>query len=796
MLALTSKDYSKAVSKYLLSFDLENWKIFSDNYFKLTPFESERILTKIAAKMDIHMILDLLSLAHIIGQSISLSNSLIKSFIRTDIRSIDEQIHAKIKSLLISPFAEERRIGLLMAGYFDLDEFFTTIEKMSNYDVLFEDAYFALGLFTDSKIIELLSTKFIYLGKNTIQRNVIAKILARKGNPLAALWLFKNKGLDETTTTTKTIYLSRDLAWSGILPHLFLDSEDDFLQPMTLKMANGLAFILPYDIDLIKEVNLHSLIQKLITIQKKTPTIELIKATLAIKMAVEEIYFNIDPFAIDKETRVEIIKSWNLLEKYPTEKQKVFAEEFIQENLNLLSPHLKIAIKLIRTFNLTNYEEILLHFSKQKAVEIEVLFEIITTLGFIGTEMSAEYIIEKISEMIDFEKRTLLTDQMIQFHSDIDYFDDFDNEQLIMNGRTLEKDIIVLNEGDNEDMFYWNALFSLGKLKSEKALPLLLNALNDYDPKIRLEAISGLKAINHFDQNIEEKLIVSMLNEQFMSVQRQAIITLGALNSQEAIPIFLGIIYKAIEDGTLEFADAMIENYDSRWDEEETDSITEQSSIEEIGATQRVPRKMDASQEKLVDEDINRWIKRFGETSQNSLELREDFNDQELDLTLESEVIEESTITEYGSNDDSLDDEIDTKEIKDDDWLSELGERFKKLTIVESVLEALKISDAKVSTDEIKELIEHPVDEELYKDALIILAKTGESFAVNELYGLFEITDYSRSREIINALSNIDTANLERFQRKVNESPDWILKNKLKQIIKSKSNGNKIITNK
>ncbi len=788
MLALTSKECSKAVSKYLLSFDLENWKIFSDNFYKMTPFESERILTEIAAKMDIHMILDLLSLAHIIGQSISLSNSLIKSFISTNTKSIDEQIRAKVKSLLNSPFAEERRTGLLMAGYFDMDEFFPIIEKMSNYDVLFEDAYFALGLFTDSKIVELLSTKFIYLGKNTIQRNAIAKILARKGNPLAALWLFKNKGLDESTITTKTIYLSRDLAWSGILPHLFLDSDDDFLQPVALKMINGLAFILPYDIEIIKEIELHCMIKKLISIQKEKPTIELFKASLAIKMAVDEIYFNIDPFAIDKETRNEIIKSWNLLEKYPNEKLKIFAEEFIQDNLNLSSPHLKIAIKLIRTFNLKNYEEKLLQFSKQKAIETEILFEIITTLGYIGTEVSAEYIIEKITEMIDFEKRTLLTDQMIQFHSDIDYFDDFDNEQLVMNGKTLEEDIIVWNQRDNEDMFYWNALFSLGKIKSEKALPILLNSLNDYDPKIRLEAISGLKAINCFNQIIEEKLIVSMLNEQFMSVQRKAILTLGSLNSQQAIPIFLGIIYKAIEEGILELADAMVENYDTRWDENETNTHSEHSNIEELGATQRVPRKMDTSQEKLVDEDINRWIKRFGETSQNSLELREDFNDQELDLTLESEVIEESTVSEYGTNDISLSEEMGDNEMKDDEWLSELGERFKKLTIVESVLEALKISNAKVSTDEIKELIEHPIDEELYKDALVILARTGESFAVNELLGLFDITDYSRSREIINALSNCDTTNLKRFQRKVNESPDWILKNTLKQIIKSKNN--------
>ena len=789
MLALTSKDYSKAVSKYLLSFDLENWKILSDNYYKLTPFEMERIIEEITSKMDFHMVLDLLSLAHILGQSISLSNSLIKSFTKIDINPIDTQVHDKIKGLLNSPFAEERRIGLLMAGYFDMDEFFPIIEKMSNYDVLFEDAYFALGLFTNKKIIELLSTKFIYLGKNTVQRYAIAKILASKGNPLAALWLFKNKGLDTTTQTTKSIYLSRDLAWSGIQPSLYLDSDDDFLQPMTLKMVNGLAFILPYDIDLIKEINLFQLVNKLIKMQQNKPTIELIKATLSMKLAIEEIYLNIDPYSISKETREEIINSWRLIDKYPDTKMEDYAREYILENLNLESPDLLKAIKLIRCFNLKEYEQLLIEFTKQISTSNETLFEIVSTLGYIGTETSADFIINTIKDQIDFDKRSLLIEQITQFHSDIDYFDDIDNEQLKLHGQTLEDDIIIWNEGENEDIFYWNALFSLGKIKSEKAIPILLESLTDYDPKIRLEAISSLRAINKFEPEIEEKLITLMSNEQFMSVQRQAILTLGSLSSEQVIPIYIKSIYDSLEDGTLELAGEMIESYDARWDEDEqTGQNTDGSSVEEIGATQNIPRKMNSSQEKLVDEDINRWIKRFADSNQSTLELREDFNDQELDLTLESEVIEESTISEYITEEENFETDIETEEEKDDEWFSELGERFKKLTIVESAIEALKTTKAKIPANDIKELLEHPIDEELYKDVLLILAKTGDTFAIHELIGLFDVTDYLRAREIVRIISQVDMEAFSSFSKRIVDSPDWIIKNLLKKTTNGTSN--------
>jgi len=177
MTALSSIDYDKAVLKYLLSYDIENWKIFTDNYFKLTPFEAERILDIISRKLDFHMIIDILSLAHIVGSSISLSLSLIKIFSKLDISNFEEHISSNILRLLQSPIAEERRIGLFMAGYFDRDDFFDEIEKMSNYDILFEDAYFSLGLMSDPKIVNLLSTKFVFLSKNHIQRQAIARIL-------------------------------------------------------------------------------------------------------------------------------------------------------------------------------------------------------------------------------------------------------------------------------------------------------------------------------------------------------------------------------------------------------------------------------------------------------------------------------------------------------------------------------------------------------------------------------------------------------------------------------------------
>ena len=221
----------------MLSYDLENWKIFTDKYFKLTPYEAESILDVLEKRLDSHMIIDLLSLAQIIGQSISLTTSLISRFSKIDLSSYEQHIDTNIKRLLNSPIVEERRVGLMVVGFLDKTEFFEEIERMSNYDILFEDAYFSLSLLSDPKVIELLGTKFMYNTKNHIQRSAIAKILVQRGNPLAALWLYRSKGFDFTLSYNKAIFIARELAWAGLKPAKYLSSNDDFIQPITIKFV-------------------------------------------------------------------------------------------------------------------------------------------------------------------------------------------------------------------------------------------------------------------------------------------------------------------------------------------------------------------------------------------------------------------------------------------------------------------------------------------------------------------------------------------------------------------------------
>jgi len=784
MIALSSKDYKKAVNKYLLSYDLENWKIFSANYYKLTTFESERIINVIAEKLDFHMILDILSLSEIIGQSVSLSNDLIKLFAQINIEPVENQITTKIEDLLHSPAAEERRIGLLLAGYLDKDEFFSEIEKMSNYDILFEDAYFALGLMTDKKVIELLSTKFIYLSKNQIQREAIAKILAKKGNPLAALWLFKNKGLDESINATKSIYLSRELAWSGIHPHLYLNSDDDFLLPMTIKMINSLAVILPYDVNLISEINLFALVEKLLDLQKTEPSLELVKATYSLQIAIEEIYYNIDPYAITRDTREQIVNSWKLIRNYPNEKNLDFIRLKIFEHLTNKFEDQDLALKLIRNFNLKEFEIDVLKLAETKNITIGQEFNLISTLGSIGSHKAVEFIQNKIKERIDFSKRTNLGDQINQFQSEIDFYDDFDNEQLKVYSQSFE-DIYNWKEEDLEDIFYWNALYNLGKLRDENSLPIFLEALNDYDPKIRLEAINGIRLLKADPVKVEEKIITLVNKEQFLSVMRDALITLGEINSNKSIELFMKIIFEAFEDGTLEMVGEIEEEiYDDRWEEYSEDFETKQSNVEEVGATHRITTGIASTDKKSQKEDFHQWLNKYNSSNNANLELREDFIEKDLDLSLESDVIDDSELPDYYSLEknnpikDAL--EIDEEEDDDEEWFTELGERFKKITMVESSLESLKTTNAKIPKDEIKDLIEQPIDSELYKDALIILAKQGDLFAANELIGLFDITDYLRAREIITVIHHLENNPLDGILTEIKKSPDWIIKEYIK----------------
>jgi len=779
MLSLTSKDYHKAVTKYLLTYDLENWKIFTDNYFKLTAYEGERIIDSITEKLDFHMIIDILSIASIIGQSISLSNDLIQRLSLLEINSFKKYITKRIEELLKSPFAEERRIGLLMAGYFGYEEFFENIEKMSNYDVLFEDAYFSLGLMNDPEIIKLLGTKFIHSSKNLIQRKAIAKILAQKGNPLAALWLFKSKGFDFDTPFTNSIYLSRELVWAGLYPSLFIDSKDDFLQPITLKMITGLSLILPYDIELLGELDFPLIIEKLITLFNEEPDIELIKILYTLQTTLKEIYHNLDPYSVNKSVRAKIVYAWNLIKIFPDSFAIEYINEYIENNLDILADEFLLSLRLIRNFNLKQFELPILDIAASNDLPANTEFEIISTLAQIGGEDSANYIIDKLTDRIDFEKRNNQNIKNEDWDSEFDYNDDFNDDMLEQVNKSLIEDLWSEINKDQNDVYYWNAIYALGNMKSEKTQQIIIEALNDYDPKIRLEAIKSIRKIKTNTPIIEDKLVTLALHEPFMSVQNEAYLALGEISSQAAVPMFLKVIFESIEDGTLELAGEIDSIYDNRWDAEETESSPSDNfankDAKEIGATHKIPNRLSTSNKKIVDEDISRWIERLNIVSQKNLELREDFKESELDISLDSGYLAETPIADLYDEAEYYDKDEESKD-EDNEWLTDLSDKFRKLFLVDSVIQSLKSTQAKIPVEEVKELIEHPVDEELYKDSLLILAKTEETFALNELQGLFDEQDYIRAREIVKTLLKNNADSLRQKIPNLEDSPDWILR--------------------
>lgn len=784
LIALTSDNYAKAVEKYLLSYDMYNWKIFTENYYKLIPYEAERIIDEIIKKMDIHMIIDILSISHIIGQSIALSNSIIEKFTKVNLAGYNDLINDKIEKLLDSQLAEKRRIGLFAAGYLDKDEFYDKIEKMSNYDILFEDAYFSLGLMSDKKIVEALSNKFMTLNNNFIQQTAIAKILAKKGNPLAALWLYRNKEFNFTTPYTKAIYLARELCWAGIKPALFLSLNDDFIQPITIKFVEVISTIFVYDIDLIAEIELEKTVKKMLNMLSDNLSIDLLKAIYAVKIAVDDIYHNYDPFSIKRENRTNIINSWKLLKDFPNEKIINYLSSFVKISLSTHSEDFILALRIIRNFKLTEYENDITDLLNKEKLSKEQKFEMISCLGRIGGESSVELILDLINQEIDLKKRTFSSQNDDKSLSDIDFVDDFDNELIISLNQTFELDILKWFNTDFNEIFYWNALFALGNINSPKGLPILLRALDDYDPKIRFQAINSIKQLKIINSAIEEKLFDIAQNDPYMSVQKEAINALGHLNSKLAINYFISTIFKAIEDRILELAGEIDSVYDDRWELAENPSATDKEEEEEIGTTPKVRDGL-IEADNVIDNDISRWIKRLNQSSSplissKDLELREDMMEFDTELSENIDYLEDDELSAiYDQVDIEIETQEDEEDTEDDEWLSELGEQFKRISIVESAIDALKITIADIPLIEVKELIEHPVDEELYKDALIILAKKNNSFAINELIGLFSTSDFIRAREIVDVLIKINSNQLNQIKNKAKNSIDWILKEKL-----------------
>ncbi|NHJ49678.1 MAG: HEAT repeat domain-containing protein [Asgard group archaeon] len=781
MIALTSDNFENAVKQYLLNYDLENWKIFVDNYYKLTPFEAERILDVFEKNLDFHMIIDIISLAHIVGQSIALSSSLIYRFTKIDIEEYNDYLVNNITRLIQSSLAEERRIGLLLAGYFDNDEFFDEIEKLTNYDILFEDAYYALGLMSAPKVIELLGTKFMLMNKNHIQRKAIAKILANKGNPLAALWLYRSKDFDFTTPYTKAIYIARELAWSGIKPALLLTTDDDFLQPITLRFVDVLAVILSYDIELIAEIELEKTIATLYKALKDNPHIDVIKTVYALKQALNDIYYSIDPFNIRLEIRENIIKSWKMLQKFPTKNTLNYLQSYVEGTLNPSNDDFLYALRIIRNFRLEEFKTDVLEIARSTELSSEQNFEIISCLGILGGDDSLEFILETLDKNVNYKKRGSLNVKDLNFHSELDYIDDFNNELLVNINQSFEPSVLRWFNTDFNEIFYWNILYALGKTKSEKAIPIFIEALDDYDPKIRYQAINSLKQVGKLTEQIEEKLMTLARNDPFMSVQREAIIALGQLNSNSAIYFFINTIFSAIEEGILELANEIDYVYDNRWDYDGPDKSGQLTQdVKEMDKPAKNGEKSSSLDNKDLNHEFTRWIKKINTGVSTNLELREDLNDIDMEFTDEMDYYDS---TDFGSVYDQSEFQPDNSEKQDEDdniWLSELGEQFRKLTIVESAIEALKITNAKIPLNDIKELIEHPVDEELYKDILIILAKNRNTFALSELIGLFDTVDYIRAREIVNIFKRNNLEEINEFKSKINKSVDWLLKDKLK----------------
>ena len=561
---------------------------------------------------------------------------------------------------------------------------------------------------------------------------------------------------------------------------MFLDSNDDFLQPITYKFLNAISAILSYDIELVAEIDLKNTSEKLLQLIEIEPTIDLIKTTYNIKNAVKELHFDVDPFSVKQEIRDQITKSWKILNKFPNENIFEYLRAYVSSCLSPDNEEFILALRIIGNFQLIEFEPKLLGIAKEKKITPEQDYELINCLGKIGSVLSVDYIISEINRKVNTDKRNNSSQESNLMHSDVDYIDDFDNELLRTINQSFNLDVLSWFNYDFTELYYWNALFALGNLRHEKALSSLQDALDDYDPKIRYQAINSIKSLNVLNDTIEEKLVNLSLQESFMSVQREAISALGTLNSQTVIPIFVKSIYQAIEEGILELAGAVDVVYENRWDEDEYDESTtntKKREAEEIGATHKVSEKIAASDKKLAESEIYRWIDRLNSESSKPLELREDFITFDHDVPEQIDFFERTTETDIYETSEMQSEIEEDKE--DEEWLSELGEQFKKITILDSTIESLKVTTAPLPISQIKDLIEHPIDEDLYKDALIMLAKTEDQFAINELVGLFDVTDFLRAREIFNLLLKIDSSQITKLKKAINDSPDWILKHNL-----------------
>lgn len=773
MSSLTSDNYQQAVSKYLLTFDIENWKIFVENYYKLIAYEKERILDEIRNNLDFHMVIDIISLANIIGKSIGLSNALVQMCKGVDISPVESQIIKKIEELLDSSLAEERRIGLFFVGHFDLQEFIPKLFKMSDFDILFEDAYYALGLMSDSSIIKQLTQKFLLAGKNHLQKAAIAKILAQTGNPLATLWLFKSKGLDKDNSPLEQIYIARELAWMGVRPAYFVNSKDDFLREMALEMIDGLSKIILYDVDVIQEVNMREIIRKLLSTLREKPEISLVQIIYQFQNVFEELYYDLDPFSVGKQLRTQLLDCWQQLRDFPDEKILNFIKFYILEHLDPSSDHFRTALRLIRNFQLEEFEPLLLQLAHKQQLHSSHQFELVSSLANIGSDKSSTFIHQLIKQNVNLQLRNIM---------------DYPSRKKISslgprsNNKkpNSEEDNDKKNHWQDQDhtgLFYWHAIHSLGKINSKESINVLLNALDDFDPKIRLEAIKGLRNIGINEPAVEEKLVTMALHESFLSVRREALLALGSLNSEAAVQIFLKTLFEAIENGTLDFFKEIEYEYHNRWGltrNYEWNPNPSHKDKKEVGTTHKIagPR-MVSSNTPISDEELFRWLDRLNSIKKQPIELREDFSEElEKDLPFNYERFDEESLTQWLEDPALFEEGFNEQE---DESLLEMGERFKEITLVDAAIEALKITNAPLPTNDLKDLLEYSLNYDLYVDVLLILASKKNATILDKLKRAFNIDDFIRAREIVEKIWSIDPKEIRELYPEIEQSPDWVL---------------------
>ncbi|MEA2070599.1 MAG: HEAT repeat domain-containing protein, partial [Asgard group archaeon] len=529
------------------------------------------------------------------------------------------------------------------------------------------------------------------------------------------------------------------------------------------------------DLDVLSNIQLVKLVRHLMDYSEKRPAIKIIRLLYALKVILNELFFDVDPTEITAETRTQLIGAYNELEKYPPKETLSFIRHYIDINLKPRSTGLSDVVYLIRIFNLKEYETDLLSIAKRNNLNLEEQVDLIGCLGDIGSEKSAAFIRQKIKQFLKNHPRKVIAQSNVNYSRLIDFDRDYEQTKLkYINYLYSEKIYDYYSDEDLTNIFYWYSIRSLSKISSKESISLFLEALDDSDPKIRYEAIKGLINNNVYNSEIEEKLVYLARNDKKVSIQSQALLALGSLNSQSAIPLFINHIYEAIEKKVFTIVSEIDSIYDNRWEfsfNKEKDFHHEnKDSAEKDENSQTLPK----FNKKYLDEDIVNWLNIHNKQKFSFFELREDFKSV---LENNNFILDDFTLKEQYNP-------FLEKEELNEEWDYTISEKFRKLILVDVSLEAMKRTEAELPINELIEILDYELDDEILLDILIILAKRGINFARKELIELFDQNNYIRAREIIETLGSLTPHEFSKIAYSLKKSPDWILQDFLKNFQK------------